>query len=145
MVSWLAQNWFDLLQTLGIVGGLFHAGASLHFDTKVRKTEINLSLTESHREIWQQMVEQPALSRILDPNADPKEEPIKPEERRFVNLVVMHVIATHNAIKEGVHADLPGLEDDVRALLALPIPREVVRAMLTYQSPEVRSYLQKLL
>lgn len=53
MWQWIAQNGFDLVQTTGVVGGLFYAGRSFKLDRRTRQTEVHISLAEAHRDIWE--------------------------------------------------------------------------------------------
>lgn len=145
MLAWLTHNWFDLIQTVGIAGSLLAGRAGLRFDTKVRRTQIHLDLTESHRSIWERMIKQPALSRILDSHVNLAADPLRPEEHRFVVLVIMHIEATRQAIQSGVFIPPSGMDDDVRELLAFPIPHEVAKAILPFQSRELREYLEALM
>ena len=36
-LHWLAQNWFTLLNAIGVVGGLLFTGHSLRSETKTRR------------------------------------------------------------------------------------------------------------
>ncbi len=51
ILRWLAENWFTLLNVIGIVGGLFFTGHSLRSETKTRRVANLLSLTQAHRDI----------------------------------------------------------------------------------------------
>jgi hypothetical protein len=145
MASWLASNWFTLIQTAGVVGGLFYSAIALSIDTKVRRTEVLLALTEAHRDIWERLIEQPDLARILDAAADLRLLPPTPSERRFVLLVILHLGAVRMAIKEGAYGASPGMQEDLREFLALPIPRAVAMSALPYQAPEFQEFLHDLM
>ena len=141
MVLWLASNWFTLIQTAGVVGGLFYSAIALRLDTKVRRTEVILALTEAHRDIWERLIEQPELARIIDPDADLRTSPPTAVERRFVLLVLLHVDTVRLAISEGAYQASAGMNEDLRAFLALPIPRSIAASTLPYQSPGFQEYL----
>lgn len=145
MGTWLAANWFTLIQTAGVVGGLFYSATALHLDAKVRRTEVILALTEAHRDIWEKLIDQPALGRVLEPNAALLKMPPSPAERRFVQLVLLHLDTVRTAAKEGTYQISPGMIDDVRAFLRLPIPNEVAIATLPYQSPDFEEFVKDLL
>lgn len=145
MVEWLAANWFTFIQTAGVVGGLLYNAAMLRMDTKVRRTEVILSLTEAHRDIWERLIEQPSLNRVLDPEANVHARPPTPAERRFVQLVIHHLATVRQAVKERAYDASPGMDEDIREFLTLPIPSAVASAMLPYQAPDFQEYLHRLM
>jgi hypothetical protein len=145
MGIWLAANWFTLIQTVGVVGGLFYSATVWRLDAKVRRTEVILALTEAHRKIWEKMIEQPELARILDADIDLRTVPPSAAERRFVLLVILHLDTVRLAVKEGAYDASTGMRDDMRAFLALPVPREVANSVLPYQAPQFQEYLHEFM
>ena len=145
MAEWLGANWFTLIQTAGVVGGLLYSAAALRMDTRVRRTEVILSLTEAHRDIWERLVEQPSLNRVLDAEANVHAQPPTPAERRFVQLVILHLATVRQAVKEKAYDPSPGMDEDIREFLTLPIPRTVAVAMLPFQAPDFQEYLHRLM
>jgi len=145
MASWVASNWFTLIQTAGVVGGLFYSAIALRLDAKVRRTEVLLALTEAHRDIWERLIEQPELARILDPEADLKTAPPTSVERRFVLLVILHIDTVRQAISEGAFRASSGMTEDLRQFLSLPIPRSIAASALPYQSPDFQAYLHQVM
>lgn len=141
----LASHWLEILNATGIVGGLLFTGLGFWHDQRMRRTEVVLSITESHREIWESMVEQPELARVLDPSADLVADPPSVAESRFVKLVLLHISATFHAIRNGTYPGSPGMDEDVRAFLSLPVPRSVLREFLPYQDEPFRGYVEGLL
>jgi hypothetical protein len=57
--SWLAQHWFDLLQTLAIIGGLTFTGYSLRQDERARRIGNLISIKQQYREIWEELYDRP--------------------------------------------------------------------------------------
>src|SRR5258708_5149420 len=100
-LHWFGQNWFVLLQSLGIVGGLLFTAVSLRIDTKVRRVGNLISVTHEHRDIWTQLYQRPELWRVLEQNVDLRKEPLTNEEELFVNLLILHLVSVHEAIKNG--------------------------------------------
>ena len=49
--NWIGDNWFALLQSIGIVGGLIYTGRVVHTDAKVRRLENRFALTKQHRKM----------------------------------------------------------------------------------------------
>lgn len=89
--QWIAENWFDILSAVGIIGGLFFTAVALRSDTKTRKIAHLLTITTNHREIWKEFLRNPHLARVLDPSADVAKQPITLEEKEFVNFVILHL------------------------------------------------------
>jgi hypothetical protein len=145
MPTWLSIHWFEIVQAVGIISSLLITAAAFRFDTRVRQTEIHMLLTQSHRAIWEKILEQPELNRIFQAKIDLKKSPAKPEEKRLVNLVIMHAITTQEAIRKGVLHKIPGFEDDMRAFLSLPIPRETAIEMLDFQTPANKTFLSNMI
>jgi hypothetical protein len=114
-------------------------------DTRVRRTEVVLRLTEAHRDIWEKLVEQPSLARVLDPEASLREAPPSPAERRFVQLVLLHLATVRQAVNERTYDASPGMDEDIRQFLALPIPRLVASDILPFQTPDFQEFLQTLI
>ncbi len=145
MVAWLGTSWIDLLQTAGVVGGLLISAAALRMDTKVRRTEVILRLTEAHRDIWERLVEQPSLARVLEPEVNLSAAPPSPAERRFVQLVILHLATVRQAVREGTYDASPGMDDDIREFLSLPIPRSVAESLVRFQPADFQDYLGRLM
>lgn len=145
MVAWLGANWIDLIQTTGVVAGLLMSAAALRMDTRVRRTEVILRLTEAHRDIWERLVEQPSLARVLEPGVSPSDAPPSPSERRFVQLVILHLATVRQAVREGTYDASPGMDDDIREFLSLPIPRSVAESLVRFQPADFQDYLRRLM
>ena len=125
IAGWLGENWFVLLQSVGIVASLLYAGVSFRFDARVRKVSNLLEITSQHRGIWTQLYQRPELARIRDPQADVKRQPISREEELFVSFLILHLNTSYRAIVERVMTAPDRLGDDVRQFFALPIPQAV--------------------
>lgn len=144
MIEWLAHGWFEIVQTLGIAGSLLYAAYGFHLDRRMRDTELLISITNAHRSIWERMIEQPGLGRVLDPSVDVKKAPPSPAEARFVKLVLLHLAAVHRAIQNGAYLETPEMRRDIRQFLSKPIPRKILGGFMDYQNPEFRGYILKL-
>src|SRR5580698_7895642 len=109
LISWLAFHWFDLLQTIGIVGGLFFTGWSLYLNTQTQRAANLLTLTAQHRDIWRMLNEDPKLARVLEARLDLSQNPLTHDEIRFVGFLFLHLNASYQAIKTGVLSKAEGL------------------------------------
>ncbi len=122
---WLVEHWFDLIQTLGVVGGLLFTGFALNADAKAKRATNLLNVTQQHRELWMELFTQPELFRVLRADADLAKEPLTDKEERFVRFLIFHLNASYQAIKSGVLDEPSGLRADTKTFFALPIPQVV--------------------
>lgn len=123
--SWANTNWFNLVQTLGIVGGLWMTATAAHRDAKSREVQNLLALNDQHRELWAGVFENPALSRVFQANANARENPATVAEREFLNLVLVHYQTGWTVAKAGALITLAEIEADIREFFSLPLPRVV--------------------
>jgi hypothetical protein len=89
--QWLAANWFDLLQTLGIVGGLLFTAYAIRKDEKGRKIGNLIAMNQQHHEIWRELYDRPDLARVLKKDADLNSTPISDAEKLFVNSLILQL------------------------------------------------------
>src|SRR5476651_2160463 len=90
--GWVSQNWFTLLSSVGIIGGLWFTAISLRSETKTRRIANLLTITANHRETWKEFFDFPEqLARVIDPTADVMKQPVTPAERLFVNQILSHI------------------------------------------------------
>ena len=143
-VLWIEENWFDFLQSGGIVAGLFFTGFAALQGNRSRNIETLLSITESHRTLWLQIFSDPHLLRILKPKAALKSKPVTAEERIFVNLIILHLTGVLAAMRAGVMEKPAGLDADLAEFFSLPIPAEVWKATLHYRDAATRKYVEDI-
>src|SRR5688572_32634486 len=98
-LNWIQDNGFTLLQSLGIIGGLFFTGLSLRVDAKVRRVANGFELRKQHREIWSQLYSKPHLRRVLNANEDLARAPVTREEELFVNFLILNLTNAHRAMR----------------------------------------------
>lgn len=122
---WLSQNWFALLQTGVLGGGLLLVGIAVWLEARARRVGNLIRLTQQHRNLWERMYTDPLLARILDPDADLTEKPVTAEEEMFVIFLVLHLNSTYYAMRAGLFQKLHGLRKDIERFFSLPIPRTV--------------------
>src|SRR4051812_47969837 len=120
--DWWGQNWFTLLQSIGIIGGLLFTAFSMRSEMKTRRIGNVLAVTQNHREIWTEIFRKPGLQRVLDARADLRQSPLKQEEQIFVNLVILHLNSVFHAMKDKLVLKPEGLQKDVGWFFTLPIP-----------------------
>jgi len=123
--DWLANNSFNLLSAVGIIGSLWFTAISLRSETKTRRIANLLAITANHREVWKIFVDNKDLARVLDPSADSIRQPITDAERVFVTFVILHMSSTFYAMSDQLVVKLEGFRRDVAQFFLKPIPREV--------------------
>jgi hypothetical protein len=141
---WFEQNWFSLIQTIGILSGFLLAARSLALDRGIRKTEILMQLTESHREIWEGFLDDANLEATLNPYRKIETHPISFAEKRFVTSVLLHMAMVHRASLHGVFEPWQGLKLDIYEFLQLPVPQEVFRTIRPYQEQAFLDFIDSL-
>ncbi len=139
---WLGQHWFELLNAVGVVGGLLFTAVSLRSETETRRVGNLLTITSNHREVWTELYRRPELARVLDASADLRKQPVSREETIFVNLVVLHVSSVYEAMKNGLVIKQEGLRRDVGQFLSLPIPRAVWEKAKALQNDDFVAYVE---
>ena len=142
---WFEENWFSLIQTIGILSGFLLAARSLSLDRGIRKTEILIQLTESHREIWESFLDKADLEATLEPYRNLDGHPISFSEKRFVTSVVLHMAMVHRASQHDVFQPWEGLRRDIREFLSLPVPGEVFKGLRRYQEAEFLAFIDEIL
>lgn len=140
--GWLGNNWFTLLQSLGIIGGLLFTGIALRRDAKGRRIENLIAITANHRDIWRDLYHRPELARVLRMSVDLVRKPIAREEEVFVVAVILHINSVHQAMKEGLFVNLSGLPQDIRWIFSHPIPAGVWEKMKVLQDDEFVEFVE---
>lgn len=147
VIAFVTRNWIDILQSIGIVAGLFTSAYTIHKDAQVQRVQNLFTLTKNHREIWSQVSEKPELARVLDGAPDLDQHPITDTERLFVLFLILHLASSFEAAKQGMYFVERGLQSDVREFFGLPIPWLVWQDVKTYQAVDfvnfVESHLKK--
>lgn len=142
---WFSAHGHDWIQSVGIIGGLAFTALALRADTKSRRAENLIRITENHRALWMHFDSMPALRRVLDQHPDLVAQPITHEEARFVQFLILHLHTTFQLAKGGLYRQPATIEDDVRTLLALPLPKTVWKALKAFQDEDFVAFIEKAL
>jgi len=141
--NWIAAHWFDLIQTVGIVGSLLFAAYTTHKDERARGIANSIAINDQYREIWKEIYEYPKLARVLDKEADLANDPISFEEERFVMKLILHLGTAFRAFKSGEFVTLEGLQKDVQQFFSLPIPTAVWEKLKSFQDHNFAVFVDK--
>ena len=143
-VGWWGSHWHEVLEAVGIVGGLLFTGVTLRHDLQARKIAEYLTQATEHRRLWSHLHRRPGLSCVLEPNRDLNQEPLRPGERRFLELVVTH-FHTGWLIAQSGHSLVPMavLATDAGYFFALPAPAAVWSEVRPMHQPEFVAFVDR--
>jgi hypothetical protein len=142
-LTWFQDNWFTLLQSVGIIGALFFTGISLRIDAKVRRVTNRFEATKQHREIWTLLYSRDDLKRVMDEKADLQARPVTAEEKLFVNFLILHLESNYRAAKAGMFALPAELKTDISAFFSRPIPRAVWQAVKPLKETDFVQFVEQ--
>jgi len=143
LLNKIAENWFVLLQSAGIVGGLLFTGFALRADARAKQIQSMFALTQQHREIWSLLYSRPELARVLEPKPDLKVAPVTPAEEMFVRFLILHLSGAHRAIRSGLFTSPERLREDISSFFSLPIPRAVWEKNCTLQNNDFVAFVKR--
>jgi hypothetical protein len=143
-VGWWWSHWHEVLETVGIVGGLLFTGVTLRHDLQARKIAEYLTQATEHRRLWSHLHRRPGLSRVLESNRDLNQEPLRVEERHYLELAVTH-FHTGWLIAQSGHSLVPiaVLATDAGYFFALPAPAAVWREVRMMHQPEFVTFVER--
>ena len=145
MWEWVAENWFDLLSSVGIIGGLIFTAVTLHSETKTRRVANLLTMTQNHRELWKGFYRNVEMTRILDPAADPKSSPVNRGEEIYIITVIQHLAAVYRAMRYDLTIRPEGMGRDVGSFFSLPIPKWVWDKIKPFQDKDFVAFVDECL
>src|SRR5689334_10031078 len=97
MGIWDTIDWSNLIQNVGIISSLLFTAYTVFEDNQVRKISNLNSIVDRHRELWENYLGHPHLSRVLEKGADLNQQPLSNDEEIFVSLVIVHLDSVHRA------------------------------------------------
>ena len=140
--DWLTNNWFSLLQSLGIIGGLLFTAISIRRDTAGRRASDLLSLSERHQELWAELYRRPELTRIRNREVDLIAAPLTSAEQDFLRLVLVHFYTGFLLARKGALLQMRALKADVRTFFSLPLPRAVWKDARNEMDPKFVDFVE---
>jgi hypothetical protein len=143
MTQWIAVHWFDLLQTIGIVGGLLFTAYATWKDEKSRKIGNLIAINAQYQGIWKEFYRHSELTRVLKPDADIAALPITEVEKRFIISLILHLNTVYHAMKEGMFVPIEGLQKDIRNFFSLPIPRSTWEKNRVFQNADFVRFVEE--
>lgn len=141
-IQFLSTHWFEAVQTLGILATLACTVVVVRSDQKSRRVQTLLQITQSHREIWEKLLDNPELFRVTQREVDLAAKPITNQERLVVTLLVLHINSAYEATKNKTIARIEGMSRDIASLFSLPIPRAVWNDLRHFQNSKFTVYIE---
>jgi len=123
--SWVDGNWFNVIQTVGIIGSLWLAMRAANRDARAKEIENLLSLSQHHRELWKEVPQRKDLKRIFQVDTNVLSTPATVAETEFLNLVIVHFQTGWWIARAGGMTTLKEINSDIRDFFSLPLPRAV--------------------
>lgn len=145
IAEWLAQNWFNALSSIGIMGSFWVGILALRSAARAAQVSNLLAVTASYREIWKDYHARPGLARVLDAAADVPSRPVTPEEDLFVRQVIFQLATFFYASRGGLLIDQAGARRDVRDFFSLPVPRAVWEKSKPLQNRDFAAFVDSSL
>lgn len=144
-VKWFWNNWFELIQTVGIIASFGLAAFTAWKEVQARRIGNSIAISNQHREIWKAIYGQSEVARVLDKNADVKSEPLSIGEELFVTALIAHLSTVFRAMKHGEFVKLEGLRKDVQQFFGLPIPNAVWNKLKPLQDNHLVVFIESCL
>jgi len=142
MPNWLSDNWFNILQSVGIIGSLLFTAVTLRTDARARRINNQIVTTEHHRDLLTQIYRNPNLARVLDDKANIDETPVTDEEKRIVALLILHFSTVYNAMRNRMLSKPHGLEKDIRWFFSIPISKSVWEGVKQFHDVDFVNYVE---
>ncbi len=149
---WFEANWFSLIQTVGIVGGLWmnaessnREAKSRNRDAKAKEVDNILTLAEHHSSLWSQIEQNPKLQRVLSRDVDVSKNPPTLAEEVFINKVFVQFLTGWRIVEIGGLTTLKELTLDVRWFFTLPLPQAVWEKTKEFKNPDFAGFIERAL
>jgi hypothetical protein len=143
--AWIAGHWVDLLQSVGIIGGLVFTAHSIRKEARARQIGNMMAAAQQHHAIWKELYDRPHLLRVVDENAVLDEKPITDEEQMFVSSIIIHLDSIHRAIKAKMFLSQEGLRRDVKGFLSRPVPKAIWEKLRPLQDRDFVEFIEECL
>lgn len=119
-----SPQWLQILQSIGIIGGLIFTGISFLREGRAKRAANYLDLVKAHRELWTWQLEHPDLARLENRNVgDANNLKLSPIEAQFLRFRVFQLSIYHRLLKTGQIDPIEGVDLDIRDFLSYPLVR----------------------
>ena len=143
--AWIFDNVFNLLTAAVALGSLWFTALAFRSETRTRRIANLLTITANHREVWQEFLGNPELSRIRNSSVDISKHPITEAETIFVTMVTHHVNSVYYTMSDQLIIKVEGLRRDIAQFFSLPIPRQVWEKIKVFQNDDFVAFVESCL
>lgn len=143
ILSGVVEYLLNHLQFLGTTGGLLLTAYTIHREGQARRIGNLIAITERHGQIWEQLFQNPGLSRVRKSDVDLEKQPISDEEMVFVKMLIVHLDTVRQAINAGMFVRMEGLRQEIRDFFQLPIPRATWEKIKPYQNLDFVAFIEE--
>jgi hypothetical protein len=144
-LSWASNNWFNLIQTVGIMGSLWMTAAAANREAKSREVENLIALKNQHDELWSRVLEKPEFERIFRRDESVAEAEPTFTESTFIGIVFVHFQTGWKLASKGAIITRSELASDMRDFFSLPLPRSVWKKTRAFRDPEFVRFVERAL
>lgn len=126
-IYWLGVSlgdWFQLAESIGIIGTIILAIISIRSQIKTQRVTNYLTLTAYHRDVWKLTLSNPELKDIFRHSFSGDHDEISPEESQFLSFMFLHASAAFELFRDGKIVEIEGLRADVIDVLSSPLPKQ---------------------
>ena len=124
------------------MGSLLLAAAAARRGAKAREIENLLTITENHRNLWNEAHQRDDLARIFQTDIDALKNPATVAETEFLNVIFNHYQTGWNLSKAGAVVTLAEMKADVRGFFSLPLPRAVWEKTKKYRNQKFVRFVE---
>jgi hypothetical protein len=142
LFRWLGNNWFSLIQSVGIIAGLFFAAVAVRRETLTRRLSNLLALKAEHRELWERIAQDPKLTRLFSEETS-LQSPISPQEEIFCRQIIVHSATAFSLIKDGTPLDSEALSADIGSFFSRAVPFEAWKRAKHAQSISFIAFVEE--
>lgn len=136
---------FEGFGFLALAVSLVFFGIERRHSVHAQRISNLIAFTRNHREIWAPILDDPDLSRILDPKADLLKRPLTVKEAYHVRFLILQLYASYQASKSGMFIPAKTLPEDIAEFLSLPVPAEAWKSLRKYQDADFVAFVEKAL
>jgi hypothetical protein len=145
IVAWLHQNWFQLVQTVGIISSLVYAGRNLRVTLRAQQVDNLFRLTNAQRELYSRLFDKEELRRVFDSDVNLDQNPITYEERLFLTQAILHFSLAKRASDHDAVLPMDGLERDAKSFFNLPLTKKVWNEIKAVQNSDLVEMVDDLI
>lgn len=119
--------------------------AASNREAKSREIDNILTLSDHHRNLWGEVVQNPELQRVLLPDVDVVKKPPTLAEEVFINKAFAQYLTTWRIVKVGGMITLNELAKDAKWFFSRPLPHTVWAKTKGSKNPEFVEFVEEAL